>query len=78
MSGQTSYDVYVKRGVDFTGRPGFGERVAHVVERGNAGALKRWLASRGEMVHVERSVVHDTNEPSWWRTTTMSGSDSSK
>ncbi len=62
MSGQASYDVYVKRGVDFMGRPEFGEAVAHFVERGNAVALKRRLASRGETVHVERSIVHGLSE----------------
>jgi hypothetical protein len=62
VSGQASYDVYVKKGVDSMGRPEFGEPVAHFVERDNAVALKRRLASRGETVHVERSVVHGLSE----------------
>ena len=62
MSGQTSYDVYVKGGLDPMGRDEFGEAVAHFVERGNAVALKRRLASRGETVHVERSIVHGLSE----------------
>jgi hypothetical protein len=62
VSDQASYDVYVKRGVDFMGRPEFGEAVAHFVERSNAVALKRRLSSRGERVHVERSIVHGLSE----------------
>jgi hypothetical protein len=62
VSEQTSYDVYVKKGVDLMGRDEFGEPVAHFVERGNAVALKRRLASRGETVHVERSIVHGLSE----------------
>jgi hypothetical protein len=62
VSGQASYDVYVKKGVDSMGRDEFGEAVAHFVERGNAVALKRRLASRGERVHVERSIVHGLSE----------------
>jgi hypothetical protein len=62
VSGQASYDVYVKKGVDSMGRDEFGEAVAHFVERGNAVALKRRLASRGETVHVERSIVHGLSE----------------
>jgi hypothetical protein len=41
VSGQASYDIYVKKGVDSMGRDEFGEAVAHFVERGNAVALKR-------------------------------------
>ena len=47
MSGKTSYDVYVKKGVDPMGRDEFGEAVAHFVERDNAVALKRRLVARG-------------------------------
>ena len=62
MSGEVSYDVYVKKGVDQIGRDEFGEAVAHFVERNNAVALKRRLVARGEMVHVVRRVVHDLSE----------------
>jgi hypothetical protein len=62
MSGEISYDVYVKKGVDPMGRNEFGEAVAHFVERDNAVALKRRLVARGETVHVERSFVHDLSE----------------
>ena len=62
MSGQASYDVYVKGGVDPMGRDKFGEAVAHFVERGNAVALKRRLVARGETVHVVRNVVHGLTE----------------
>ncbi|MDQ3793459.1 MAG: hypothetical protein M3341_12705 [Actinomycetota bacterium] len=47
MSGQASYDVYVKSGLDPMGRDEFGEAVAHFVERCNAVALKRRLVARG-------------------------------
>jgi hypothetical protein len=58
-----SYDVYVKKdGVDSMGRDVFGEAIAHFVERANAVALKRRLVSRGETVHVVRSVVHGLSE----------------
>ena len=49
MSGQVSYDVYVKKGVDQMGREEFGEAVAHFVERSNAVALKRRLVARGKL-----------------------------
>lgn len=62
MSGQASYDVYVKSGLDPTGRDEFGEAVAHFVERCNAVALKRRLVARGETVHVVRNVVHGLTE----------------
>jgi hypothetical protein len=62
VSGQASYDVYVKGGVDPMGRDKFGEAVAHFVERGNAVALKRRLVARGETVHVVRNVVHGLTE----------------
>jgi hypothetical protein len=62
MSGEVSYDVYVKKEVDSMGRDEFGEAVAHFVERSNAVALKRRLVARGETVHVERSVVHGLSE----------------
>ncbi len=62
MSGEVSYDVYVKRDVDPMGREEFGEAVAHFVERANAVALKRKLVARGETVRVERSVVHGLSE----------------
>lgn len=62
MSGQVSYDVYVKRGVDPVGRDEFGEAVAHFVERSNAVALKRRLVTRGETVHVVRNVVHGLSD----------------
>jgi hypothetical protein len=62
MSGEVSYDVYVKDGVDPMGRAEFGEAVAHFVERSNAVALKRRLEVRGETVHVVRSVVHGLSE----------------
>ena len=58
MSGEVSYDVYVKKGVDETGRDEFGEAAAHFVERSNAVALKRRLVARREKVRIERSVVH--------------------
>jgi hypothetical protein len=62
MSGEVSYDVYVKKGVDQVGRDEFGEAVAHFVERNNAVALKRRLVARGEMVHVVRRVVYGLSE----------------
>jgi pyruvate/2-oxoglutarate dehydrogenase complex dihydrolipoamide acyltransferase (E2) component len=62
VSGEVSYDVYVKGGVDSMGRDEFSEAVAHFVERRNAVALKRRLVARGETVHVERSVVHGLSE----------------
>ena len=62
MSGEASYDVYVKKGVDPMGRDEFSEAVAHFVERANAVTLKRRLVARGETVHVERSVVHGLSE----------------
>ncbi|HEU4493646.1 MAG TPA: hypothetical protein VFR69_05610 [Rubrobacteraceae bacterium] len=62
MSGEASYDVYVKQGVDYMGRDEFGEAVAHFVERSNAVALKRRLVARGETVRVERSLVHGLSE----------------
>jgi hypothetical protein len=62
VSGQASYDVYVKKSVDSVGRDEFGEAVAHFVERGNAVALKRRLVARGETVHVVRNIVHDLSE----------------
>jgi hypothetical protein len=62
VSGEVSYDVYVKNGVDHMGRDEFGEAVAHFVEHDNAVAHKRRLVARGETVHVERSVVHDLSE----------------
>ncbi len=62
MSGEVSYDVYVKGGVDQMGRDEYGEAVAHFVERDNAVALKRKLVARGETVRVERSVVHGLSE----------------
>jgi hypothetical protein len=48
VSGQVSYDVYVKKGVDQMGREEFGEAVAHFVERSNAVALRRSLVARGK------------------------------
>jgi hypothetical protein len=62
MSGEASYDVYVKKGVDPIGRDEFGEAVAHFVERANAVALRRRLVARGETVRVERSVVYGLSE----------------
>ena len=62
MSGQASYDVYLKGGVDPMGRDEFGEAVAHFVERGNAVALKRRLVARWGTVHVVRNVVHGLTE----------------
>ena len=62
MSQETSYDVYVKSGVDGLGRDEFGPAVAHFVDRNNAVALKRRLEARGERVHVERSTVYDLSE----------------
>jgi hypothetical protein len=62
VSGEVSYDVYVKGGVDSMGREEFGVAVAHFVERRNAVALKRRLVARGETVLVERSVVHGLSE----------------
>ena len=62
MSGQLSYDVYVKKGVDQMGREEFGEAVAHFVERSNAVALKRRLVARGETVHVVRRLVHGLSD----------------
>jgi hypothetical protein len=62
VSGQASYDVYVKKGVDPMGRDEFGEPVAHFVERGNAVALKRQLVARGRTVRIEKSVVHGLSE----------------
>jgi hypothetical protein len=62
MSGEVSYDVYVKKGVDQMGRDELGEAVAHFVARNNAVSLKRRLVARGEMVHVVRRVVHDLSE----------------
>ena len=47
VSGEASYDVYVKKGVDSMGRDEFSEAVAHFVERANAVALKRRLVARG-------------------------------
>ena len=62
MSEEVSYDVYVKKDVDYMGRGEFGEAVAHFVERSNAVALKRRLVARGETVRVERSLVHGLSE----------------
>ena len=62
MSGEVSYDVYVKEGADSLGREEYGRAVAHFVERNNAVALKRRLVARGEMVLVERSLVHGLSE----------------
>jgi hypothetical protein len=62
MSGEVSYDVYVKKGVDQMGRDEFGEAVAHFVERNNAVTLKRRLAARSETVHVVRRVVYGLSE----------------
>ena len=62
MSEEASYDVYVKKDVDYIGGDEFGEAVAHFVERSNAVALKRRLVARGETVRVERSLVHGISE----------------
>jgi len=62
MSGEASYDVYVKVGVGQLGRDEFGEAVAHFVERHNAVALKRRLEARGETVRVEKGVVYGLSE----------------
>jgi hypothetical protein len=62
VSTEVSYYVYVKQGVDSIGRDDYGEAVTHFVERNNAVALKRRLVARGEMVRVERSVVHGLSE----------------
>jgi hypothetical protein len=62
VSGQASYVVYVKKGVDSMGREVFGEPVANFVERSNAVALKRQLVARGRKVRVEKSVVHGLSE----------------
>ncbi len=62
MSQETSYDVYVKGGVDKLGRDEFGHAVAHFMDRNNAVALKRRLEARGERVHVERGTVYDLSE----------------
>ena len=62
VSGQISYDVYVKEGVDPMGRDEFGAAVAHFIERDNALTLKRRLVARGETVHVEKSFVHGLSE----------------
>ena len=43
MSGEASYDVYLKVGIDLLGRGEFRETVAHFLERDNAVALKRRL-----------------------------------
>jgi hypothetical protein len=40
----------------------FGEAVAHFAERDNAVVLKRRLVTRGETVHVERSIAHGLSE----------------
>ena len=52
VSGQISYDVYVKEGVDPMGRDEFGAAVAHFVERDNAVTLKRRLWGRGGAGHL--------------------------
>ena len=62
LSQETSYDVYVKSGVDGLGRDEFGPAAAHFMDRDNAVALKRRLEARGERVHVERSTVYDLSE----------------
>jgi hypothetical protein len=62
VSGEVSYDVYVKDSVDSMGRDEYGEAAAHFVERANAVALKRRLVARGETVRVERSIVHGLSE----------------
>ena len=59
---ETSYDVYVKGGVDKLGRAEFSPAVAHFMDRNNAVALKRRLEARGERVHVERGTVYDLSE----------------
>ena len=41
LSRETSYDVYVKGGVDKLGRDEFSPAVAHFMDRNNAVALKR-------------------------------------
>ena len=62
VSGQASYDVYVKKGVDPMGRNEFGEPAAHFVERDNSVALKRQLVARGRTVRIEKSLVHGLSE----------------
>lgn len=62
MSGEASYDVFVKKGVDGLGREEFGEAVAHFVARDNAVALKRRLVARGETVRIERNLVYELSE----------------
>jgi hypothetical protein len=62
VSGEASYDVYVKVGVDLLGRDEFGEAVAHFVEQNNAVALKRRLEARGETVRIEKGVVYGLSE----------------
>jgi hypothetical protein len=63
LSQETSYDVYVKSGVDGLGRDEFGAALAHYfMDCNNAVALMRRLEARGEKVHVERSTVYDLSE----------------
>jgi hypothetical protein len=63
VSGEASYDVYIKSGVDRSKSDELGEAVTHFMERDNAVALKRRrLEARGEPVRVERSTVYGLSE----------------
>jgi hypothetical protein len=57
-----SYDVYVKLGVDYMGRPEFSDAIAHFRKRHNAVAYKRQLEARSETVHIHKSTIYSFSE----------------
>jgi hypothetical protein len=62
LSQDVSCDVYVKLGVDYTGRPEFSDAIAHFRERHNAVAYKRQLEARSETVHIHKSTIYIFSE----------------
>jgi hypothetical protein len=62
LNQDVSYDVYVKLGMDHTGRPEFSDAIAHFREQRNAVTYKRQLEARGETVQVQKSTVYDFSE----------------
>ena len=61
-SQDVSYDVYVKLGVDKSGRPTFSDAIVHFKERRNAVTYRRQLEAQGETVHIQKSTVYDFSE----------------
>ena len=62
MSQESSYDVYVKIGVEGAGEDVYGEAIAHFMEEHNALEHKRQLEAQGKTVHVQKAALYNFSE----------------